>query len=345
MMPRIYERLLPPFFDTLAPAEPKASCSNCAMCAPAEPVAGVTYFRSDTKCCTYQPTLPNYLVGAILADTEPAMAEGQRRVREHIASRVGVTSRWLAPSRKRLAIFNAARDASFGRSTVLRCPYYEPNGGLCTVWRHRESVCSTFFCKYAAGADGQAFWRAVEWYLRQVERGLARHAIDVIAPELLEPQRGPAQMSIEELEDRPPSDADYASFWGAWQGREAELYEKAYEVVRALSMEDVARIAGAGEELAALEATHAKLVSPRLPDKLRLDLYRPPIETADGVVVGTYSAYEPIQLTRDLFEVLKEMKPDETVAAFRARMLRDHELDVPEALLLDLHRLRVLVAG
>src|SRR5262249_8764078 len=43
--PRIYDRLLPPFFDTEAPVEPKATCSACAMCPPDKPVAGVTYFR------------------------------------------------------------------------------------------------------------------------------------------------------------------------------------------------------------------------------------------------------------------------------------------------------------
>jgi Fe-S-cluster containining protein len=342
-LPRIYERILPPFFDTPAPEEPKATCSSCAMGPPAAPIAGVTYFRPDTKCCTYQPAVPNYLVGAILSDDDPAMAEGRRRIRAHIATRVGVTSRWLSPSRKRLALFNAARESSFGRSLVLRCPYYEADGGLCTIWRHRESVCSTFFCKYAAGADGQTFWRALEWYLRQIERGLARHAVQVLAPSLVEPQRPVHQMSLEELEDRPPSDADYASFWGEWQGREVELYQTTYEITAGLTQDDALRIAGAGEELRALEAAYERLRAPVLPDKLRLDLYRAPLSTDDGVIVGSYSAYEPIKLTPALFEVLRELRTDETVAEYRARMLREHEVDVPEEMLLELHRLRVLV--
>src|SRR5262249_47245017 len=123
-LPRIYEHLLPPFFDTPAPPEPKATCSACAMCPPSNPLPGVTYFRPDAKCCTYQPTLPNSLVGAILADDDPGMAEGRQRVRVQIASRVGVTSRWLAPSRKRAILLRASRESSFGRSTLLRCPYF-----------------------------------------------------------------------------------------------------------------------------------------------------------------------------------------------------------------------------
>jgi hypothetical protein len=343
-LPGIYDRLLPPVFDEAAPEERKATCSNCAMCAPPEPLPGVVYFRPDAKCCTYQPQIPNYLVGAALADPDPAMAEGQRRLRAHIASRVGVTSRWLAPSRKRSALLRAARDASFGRSTLLVCPYFSAEG-LCTVWRHRESVCSTFFCKYDAGADGQAFWRAVAGYLRHAERELSHHAVSVLAPGLVEPPRPLDQMSLEELEDRPPTDADYAAFWGAWQGREEDLYRACHDLVAGLPREEYERIVGAApEELRTLEAALQRLRAPVLPERLKLDLYRPPVPVAGGVIVGTYSKYEPTLLNEALFEVLRELSPEETVADFRARLLRDHEVDVPEALLLELHRLRVLIA-
>jgi hypothetical protein len=59
--------------------------------------------------------------------------------------------------------------------------------------------------------------------------------------------------------------------------------------------------------------------------------------------VGTYSKYEPIKLTPALMEVLRELRADETVADFRARMKRDHEVDVPEEILLGLYQLRVIV--
>jgi hypothetical protein len=344
-LPGIYDRLLPPVFDEGAPEERKATCDDCAMCAPAGARPGVVYFRPDAKCCTYQPQIPNYLVGAALADPDPAMAEGQRRLRAHIASKVGVTSRWLAPSRKRSALLRAARDASFGRSTRLICPYFSADG-RCTVWRHRESVCSTFFCKYDAGADGQAFWRAVAGYLQRAERELSQHAVATLAPGLIEPQRPLDQMSLEELEDRPPSDADYASFWGAWQGREEELYRASHDLVAGLSRADFERIVGAApEELRTLEAALQRLRAPVLPERLKLDLYRPPVPVAGGVIVGTYSKYEPIELNEALFEVLKELRPDETVAGFRARLRRDHEVEVPEEMLLELHRMRVLIEG
>jgi Fe-S-cluster containining protein len=342
-LPAVYAKLLPAFFDAPAVEEPKATCSSCAMCPPEDQVPGVTYFRPDAKCCTYQPTLPNYLVGAILADPDPALDEGRRRVRARIASRVGVTSRWLAPSRKQIAIFRSARESSFGRSTLLLCPYFGADGG-CTVWRHRESVCSTFFCKYAAGADGQAFWRAVDAYLRRVERALADHAASTLAPELREPRGTRDEMSLEELEERPPSDEDYASFWGEWQGREEELYRASYDVIAGLSREvfdDLVR--SEAEALDALQDAYARMRSPVLPERLILDRSRPPIPVADGVIVGTYSKYEPIKLTPALHEVLGELRSDETVAAFRERLRREHEVEVPEEMLLELYRLRVIV--
>ena len=205
-------------------------------------------------------------------------------------------------------------------------------------------MCSTFFCKYAAGADGQAFWRALDAYLRGVERTLALHAVETLAPTLAEPRRPFDQMSLEELEDRPPTDADYASFWGDWQGREEAFYREAHALVAGLSREAFDQLVGAETpELAALEAALGRVRAPVLPRRLALDLYQPPVPVADGVIVSTYSKYEPIKLTPALYDVLRELRPEETVDAFRARMLRDHEVDVPEAMLLALHQLRVLI--
>ena len=64
---------------------------------------------------------------------------------------------------------------------------------------------------------------------------------------------------------------------------------------------------------------------------------------ADGVIVASYSRYEPIKLTEGLHEALGELGPKETVAEVRARLLRDHGLDLPELMLFELYRLGVLV--
>jgi hypothetical protein len=63
-----------------------------------------------------------------------------------------------------------------------------------------------------------------------------------------------------------------------------------------------------------------------------------------GVLVSTYSRYEPLLLSPDLHEVLKELGAGETVASFKERLQREHGVEVPDALLIALHQMRVLVA-
>lgn len=347
-LPQIYRDLLPPFFDAEAPRETKATCDSCAMCPPADrpPSPGVVYFRPDAKCCTFQPRLPNYLVGSILRDSAPDMAEGKRRIGAQIEGRIGVTPQWLAPSRKYSLLLEASRESSFGRSTALRCRYYEEAGGLCTVWRHREANCSTFFCKYVAGADGQTFWRDVDRYLRRVEARLSRYAVTTLDPGLEEPPLKSRQLTLEELEDRSPDAAAYGSIWGTWEGREEELYLACHDLIAGLSRDDFDRIVEARPpELLALEESRQRLQVPTLPERVTLNPEGSPKPLSEGVLITTYSRYEPIQLTPALHEVLQEFGPGETVAEVRARLLRDQEIDIPESMLIELYQLRVIVAA
>src|SRR5262245_12128098 len=91
-VPEFYQRFLPDLFQQQVTHEAKATCDTCAMCesscnTPVRPVDGTNhFFRPDTKCCTYHPRLPNYLVGAILSDDSADLAEGRRRLEAKVAS-------------------------------------------------------------------------------------------------------------------------------------------------------------------------------------------------------------------------------------------------------------------
>lgn len=349
-LPEIYARLLPPFFEREAPREEKATCSDCAMCAPkgAGPVAQATYFRPDTKCCTFTPILPCYLVGAILADERPDMQEGRARIRERIRARIGVRPQWLTPSRKAELLLRASRKHAFGRSLTLLCPYFEREKGLCTIWRHRESSCSTFFCKHEAGADGQTFWSTLRWFSVWHENALSAAAVEALWPgyKATEPLAG--EMTLEDLEDRPPSEAAYEAMWGEWAGREEELYLRCHAWVSALTPEDLEQIKakkpGYEDRFALLEEAASRLDHPALPDLLKMnpDLTASPTET--GMLVVGHSKYEPLVLTADLFELVRAFGGGARVSDVKERYRTEHQTEIPDDLLITLQRFRVLVS-
>jgi Fe-S-cluster containining protein len=346
IFPAVYRSILPSFFDSAAVREEKATCSSCVMCPSASGAApGAIHFRPDTKCCTFHPTLPNYLVGAILGDRSPALDIGRARIRDKIANRVGVTPMWLAAPRKLTLLLDAARDEAFGRSLLLRCPYFEADGGRCTIWMHRESSCTTFFCRYSQGADGLAFWKALEHYFRYVERSLARYATRALGTDLTEPGVARGALTLEDLEDMPPAADQYARYWGSWQGREEEFYVASYASIAELSRDAFLSIVGeeGARLLLELEAQYDALREPRLAEVLELNRDVRVVRVPDGVIVSTYSAYEPVHLTPLLFEVLREFNGVESTTDVRARLLRDRDLDVSPELLLELQALRVLI--
>jgi hypothetical protein len=345
--PSLYRAYLPAFFDHEAPREEKATCGACVMLPPkdeARPL-GITYFLPETKCCTFHPTLPNYLVGAALADARPEMEEGKRRLRGRIASRVAVSPRWLAAPRKFDLLLKGSWTNTMGRSLMMRCPLYSPDHGGCTIWPHWEGVCATFFCKYMAAADGEAFWRSIRMYLSYVQRALSLAAARAFLPGHDEPAPF-GKLTLEDLEDRPPTEESYGALWQDWASREEELYLACHAWVKALDREDFERVVGGpehDERLAAVLHTHDLMVNPRLPETLVKNPKLDERPREDGVLVTGYSHYEPLLLTKDLYAVTRVFDGTRRVAEVRAQLKRDEDLEVPEEILLGLYRYRVLV--
>ncbi|MFO0547697.1 MAG: hypothetical protein U0271_04865 [Polyangiaceae bacterium] len=349
-MAPIYAAVLPAIFDAPYVEETRATCDDCAMCdkgpAGGGRGAGSAYFEPGVKCCTYQPTLPNYLVGALLDDPSPELAEGQRRARDRIRARIGVTPGWLAPPRKFYVLHEAARAAAFGRSRALLCPYLDAETTRCTIWRHRESICSTFFCKHVAGATGNAFWEALAQYLAHVERSLSRAAARHVHPDAKEPSTLRGKLSLEDLEDRPPTDEDYASYWGPWVGREPEFYSLTYQYVQSLTRESASEILDNDVGRAALDklvAAHRALTEPRLARSLVRNPRMQSQPSATGQVVTTYSRFDPLELTQALYDALGLLRAEETVPENLERLRREHGLALGEDMLLALQLHGVVV--
>ncbi len=146
-------------------------------------------------------------------------------------------------------------------------------------------------------------------------------------------------LTREDLEDRPPTDADYAAFWGNWVGREEAFYVECASLVESLGREEIARVvddAGGRELLAEAVARYDAVTRPTLAASLVLNKELRKAPAPGGVTVTSYSAYDPLFLTQDLYDALSLFSAEEPTQAGLERLRREHEVDLPESLLLEM---------
>lgn len=253
-IPEIYSRFLPEFFTAPFPEEKFASCSNCAMAGPTQPIE--RRFRGNLKCCTYFPFLPNYLVGGILE--QPADDDGSNRVRRLISEQVGIRPEGLSPSALYKLLYRSAIDG-FGKSERLLCPYYQTNTGGCSIWRYRDSVCSTYFCKSIAGRAGTEFWKELAGYLAYVQSSLSLFVLlelGMDTREFLYEGRGTTpsagKLTVADIDGKVVA-SDYRTLWASWPDDEVAFYREAFKLVAKLDNAAFSKICGV-EQVARLDA-------------------------------------------------------------------------------------------
>ena len=278
-LPPLLRRWVEPMFGPIA-GEPRATCLDCAMTNRVDRPMLEFAFDPHVKCCTYQPDVPNFSVGAILGDTDAASGMARSMLRQRIIDRVGVTPFGVHVPPVYRTIFENAGPA-FGRSRFMRCPYYvDRDGGLCGIWRHRDSVCSTWFCKHDAGAMGKVYWQVVRSVLAQIEMSVKLWAVTEAGLDEKARANLWSRMEYDKLGVRPPMDLPalagsvdegrYREDWGNFAGRELELFARCAERVVGLSSEDVLRLGGMHLR-AALDAAlyvREKLESSELPGRV-----------------------------------------------------------------------------
>lgn len=313
-LPPLYERWVTGFLGSAVPAEPEADCANCVMVPGRDGGRdpGRRYFDPTTRCCTYLPELPNFLVGAIIADPDPSMAAGRRSVEARLDRGVAVTPLGLGKPAPYTLLYDHGTDG-FGTSRALRCPHHLDDGS-CGIWPHRMSVCATWFCKHSRGAVGQRFWRALQALLSAVERELAIWCLlelDVGAESLaaLLPPPNPAARRLEidrfELDARPDPER-YAALWGEWKGRERDLFVECGHRVARLEWPQVLSIAGAGlrARTRLVSSAFDELLSPTVPERLRAGDYRVAQAAPGWSLLTSYSGFDPLRLPSALMEAL-----------------------------------------
>lgn len=316
-LPVLYRPWIAALVGGPVPAESEATCDRCAMLSPPSGPAGTSddiYFDPRSKCCTYIPALPNFLVGRILGDSAAESAAGRAFLVARIAAGVGVTPAGLAQPPAFALLYRNAADA-FGRAVSLRCPHYIAEAGTCGIWRHRQSVCSTWFCKHVRGAVGQRFWTSVRFLLDAVERSLASYCVLMLDPgaeaidRIVVPSdhRDPGRTLSASEVDGTPDPAGYRAVWGRYAGREEEFYEASARLIEGLTWTDVRRIGGAQVDLAGtlVRRRYAELTSDAVPARLRVGALSTQPAGPRHDRVTTYSPYDPLVIPTALGDALR----------------------------------------
>jgi hypothetical protein len=272
------------------------------------------FFRPDTKCCTYVPELPNFLVGRILTEEDPRIAAGKATVEARLRAGFHVTPLGLGRSRVQNILYIQGTDASFGRNRTLRCPHYlEKEGGLCGIWLHRNGICATWFCKHVRGAVGDRFWKSLTQLLVAVEGTLARWCVlelelnsDALARLFppIDPNR-PAPLDPGEI-DGVVDATIYRGLWGNWWRREREFYERSGRLVSALSWEKVLSIAGPDVRVFArlAQETYKSLTNEDIPERLVVGAFHARPMGPDVSRVVTYRPYDPLAIPKAVLDLL-----------------------------------------
>jgi Fe-S-cluster containining protein len=317
VLPPVYARWTDEVLGGPIPPELEATCDDCAMCGSGEelPKASVYFFEPSIKCCSYVPELPNYVVGGILVDDDPAMDEGRRTLEARLAEGVAITPLGLGRHPTFQILYNHfTASQAFGRSRSIRCPHYLEATGRCSIWRHREAVCTTWFCKHNRGAVGSRFWVALHQLLASIELELQRWCVvtlDLGAPalrrlfalSLTADQRDPIKAG--DL-DGVPDPAVHQANWGNWAGREREFYAESARLVGELSWDQVLQIGGIGLEITGrlMRDAYAALMDETVPERVRAGTFELRRAGTDYSRVATYSPNDPVDVPKAALDVL-----------------------------------------
>lgn len=355
-----FKSSLPPLYATWLsdalpggiPAETKATCENCAMCQQSAPTGPQTmFFKPNVKCCSYSPELANFLVGRILAEPDATAVPGRDKLVARIDNGLAVTPFGVVKPPVYDLLYSQASDF-FGKSESMRCAYFIEEGGLCGVWRHRNSVCATWFCKHNRGATGFVFWRTLQKLLSLVERSLAVWCIlqlDLGAKSLqrLFPldssANGRTALDANQLDGR-KDESDYRRMWGNWLGREVEFYQACGQLVGGLSWQQVLEIGGADLQAVAqlTQEAYRNLMSEEIPTRLQGGAFRIVRTGGERHLVESYSSYDPLTMPRQLLDVLDYFDGRPTAEAVQA-IFDERDLNLTPALVRKLADFQILL--
>jgi hypothetical protein len=348
--PGFCHSLLDPFFESELPKERLASCNNCYMTKKRHEQFKDVY-NPKIKCCTYNPDLPNYLVGAILTNTNPKNKDGIQKILGKIRARTGVSPHGLSPSKKQQLMQDVGKRC-FGKAKSLLCSYYK--NGRCSVWPYNGSVCRTFFCVSCKGFDGALFWDALREYISYIEdvlRIYSQYSLNMDIENIIRVNVNSREnlyaLSVEDI-DEEIDEKQYKKLWDKFMGKERDFYIRCYRVVNELSKKQFDEIKGIREKILLERVKHyyREMMFPCLPKVLKLNSdYLVTRTSAGQYIMQRPSLNLTFRLSEDLFNAVLLFNGKETNEKIIKKIEQKLKIFLKQDLLISLWHNKILITG
>jgi hypothetical protein len=194
----------------------------------------------------------------------------------------------------------------FGSNEEYSCPHQlRDQTGLCGIWKHRNSTCSTWFCKHDRGQIGRDFWDALQTLLADIERILScwcvieldigDDALSLLFPVTKKKNWKAIENRVDKLALTPVPEEIYRQAWGSFIGCEEDFYIECGKRVNDLSWSDILEISGPELKIAERRLISAQQVlkSKELPEYIELGGYTAVNPTPNTIRITGYSPYCP----------------------------------------------------
>jgi len=170
VLPQLYQGLLSQSLLNLNVKETKATCDNCLR---ARDKRFEYTYKSNLKCCTFVPFIPNWAVGGILKENLPGESVIRRKIQEN---QFNLPIGLFADFKYQYEFLNKSR-TDFGNREDLLCYYFDRDQNQCSIWNYRGVVCTTYYCRSDYGNSGLLFWECLKDYLSYIEMALAEDCL------------------------------------------------------------------------------------------------------------------------------------------------------------------------
>ena len=338
-LPQLYANLLPDVFGKELHVEIYADCNDCNMCQPNDVVTDQRFFSSTSKCCTFKPIVPNYLIGGILKDSKK-----ETKIHEYVKSGQKMSPLGYFPTQKELKDYASIIPHDFGIDDSVICELLDD--GNCSIWQHRNSICSTYFCHYFKGIHGKLFWEDVRDFLQLIEETVAEYCCNKldIPVDYLKHATTNFFINVQEaVQDAPMSTLSDVDKWGKWKGDLSNFFLECERIARTLTPKKLKALNPTkySVKLAALEKSYTMMTHPTLPTTLK---FNPKCKIIDFDDTQTFFYIDRlIKLPNVLKEITALFDGNRDSQSIIDQVSNDFNVEINQEYLIHLYEQKILI--